>query len=96
MLTTHHKHRSSFSPSQIEYFGLQYSNKNYQLRWVDLEKPLKKQLEKYTQDPVLKFGVMLYAPNMQSLKQEITRYCVMLSSVSHGVGHYQPVTVASS
>lgn len=62
---------------QIEYFGLQYSNKNYQLRWVDLEKPLKKQLEKYTQDPVLKFGVMLYAPNMESLKQEITRYELM-------------------
>lgn len=63
---------------ESEYFGLQYSNKNYQLRWVDLEKPLKKQLEKYTQDPVLKFGVMLYAPNMQSLKQEITRYLFFL------------------
>ena len=55
------------------YFGLQYINKGYKLRWVDLEKPLKKQLEKNCQDPILRFCVMLYASNVQQLRQEITR-----------------------
>ncbi|XP_033624610.1 tyrosine-protein phosphatase non-receptor type 21-like [Asterias rubens] len=60
------------------YFGLQYINKGYKLRWVDLEKPLKKQLEKNCQDPILRFCVMLYASNVQQLRQEITRYLYFL------------------
>ncbi|PIK45600.1 putative tyrosine-protein phosphatase non-receptor type 21 [Apostichopus japonicus] len=85
-----------FLSCMIEYFGLQYSNKNYQLRWVDLEKPLKKQLEKYTQDPVLKFGVMLYAPNMQSLKQEITRYLFFLQLKSDIIEGLLPCSLAQA
>ncbi|XP_022081283.1 tyrosine-protein phosphatase non-receptor type 21-like [Acanthaster planci] len=60
------------------YFGLQYINKGYKLRWVDLEKPLKKQLEKNAQDPVLRFCVMLFASNVHQLRQEITRYLYFL------------------
>lgn len=64
---------SSFHFFQIIYFGLQYMNKNYKTRWVDLEKPLKKQLDKNAHDPVLRFGVMLYVSNITKLRQEITR-----------------------
>ena len=60
---------------QTVYFGLQYFNKNYKTRWVDLEKPLKKQLDKnaHSHDPVLKFGIMLYTADVTKLRQEITR-----------------------
>lgn len=60
------------------YFGLQYSNKNYKLRWVDLEKPLKKQLDKNAHDSMLRLGVMLYTTNVQTLRHEITRYMYFL------------------
>ncbi|XP_077994205.1 tyrosine-protein phosphatase non-receptor type 21-like [Glandiceps talaboti] len=63
---------------EVEYFGLQYMNKNYKLRWVDLEKPLKKQLDKNANDPMLRFGIMLYVFNVQALQQEITRYLYFL------------------
>ncbi|XP_070578387.1 tyrosine-protein phosphatase non-receptor type 14-like [Ptychodera flava] len=61
-----------------EFFGLQYINKNYKLRWVDLDKPLKKQLDKNANDPMLRFGIMLYAFDVHSLQQEITRYLYFL------------------
>ncbi|XP_002737031.1 tyrosine-protein phosphatase non-receptor type 21-like [Saccoglossus kowalevskii] len=63
---------------ELEYFGLLYTNKNYKRRWVDLEKPLKKQLDKNANDPMLTFGIMLYISNVQNLQQEITRYLYFL------------------
>ncbi|XP_071962138.1 tyrosine-protein phosphatase non-receptor type 21-like isoform X2 [Antedon mediterranea] len=63
---------------ELMYFGLLYINKNYKLRWVELEKPLKKQLDKNAHDTLLRFGVMLYTSNVQHLNQEITRYLYFL------------------
>ncbi|XP_063078995.1 tyrosine-protein phosphatase non-receptor type 14-like [Engraulis encrasicolus] len=45
-----------------------------QQRWVELEKPLKKQMDKFGSEPLLMFGVMFYVPNVARLEQEATRY----------------------
>uniref|UniRef100_A0A452QZ21 Tyrosine-protein phosphatase non-receptor type n=1 Tax=Ursus americanus TaxID=9643 RepID=A0A452QZ21_URSAM len=58
----------------ITYFSLWYHNKQNQRRWVDLEKPLKKQLDKYASEPTVYFGVVFYVPSVSQLQQEITRY----------------------
>ncbi|KAJ8009665.1 hypothetical protein DPEC_G00093540 [Dallia pectoralis] len=61
---------------ETQYFGLWFQAKG-QLqiqRWVELEKPLKKQLDKFGNEPLLFFGVMFYVPNVSRLEQEVTRY----------------------
>uniref|UniRef100_A0A8C5HIW1 protein-tyrosine-phosphatase n=1 Tax=Gouania willdenowi TaxID=441366 RepID=A0A8C5HIW1_GOUWI len=59
---------------EITYFSLWYFNKQNQQRWIDLEKPLKKQLDKYGLEPTVYFGVAFYIPSVVQLQQEITRY----------------------
>ncbi|XP_069563244.1 tyrosine-protein phosphatase non-receptor type 21 isoform X3 [Brachyistius frenatus] len=59
---------------EITYFSLWYYNKQNQQRWIDLEKPLKKQLDKYGLEPTVYFGVVFYVPSVTLLQQEITRY----------------------
>ncbi|XP_053165359.1 tyrosine-protein phosphatase non-receptor type 14 isoform X2 [Hemicordylus capensis] len=59
---------------ETHYFGLWFHSKNQQVRWVELEKPLKKQLDKFSSEPLLFFGVMFYVPSVARLKQEVTRY----------------------
>lgn len=59
---------------EITYFSLWYYNKQNQRRWVDLEKPLKKQLDKHALEPTVYFGVVFYVPSVSQLQQEITRY----------------------
>lgn len=62
--------------TQPEYFGLRYQTRDGQLRWVDLERPLKKQLDKHGAAPSsregggggggccsLQLGVMFYVPD---------------------------------
>ncbi len=62
-----------FSLLQIDYFGLRYVNKKLQFRWVDLDKPLKKQLDKNAHSPLLYFGVMYYVANAHNIQDEMTR-----------------------
>uniref|UniRef100_A0A672SUB0 Tyrosine-protein phosphatase non-receptor type n=1 Tax=Sinocyclocheilus grahami TaxID=75366 RepID=A0A672SUB0_SINGR len=59
---------------QITYFSLWYCNKQNQQRWIDLGKPLKKQLDKYGLEPTVYFGVVFYVSSVTQLQQEITRY----------------------
>lgn len=61
---------------ETHYFGLWFQGKTHAPahRWVELEKPLKKQLDKYGNEPLLFFGVMFYVPNVSLLEQEVTRY----------------------
>ncbi|XP_026568593.1 tyrosine-protein phosphatase non-receptor type 21 isoform X3 [Pseudonaja textilis] len=59
---------------EITYFSLWYFNKQNQRRWIDLDKPLKKQLDKYALEPTVFFGVVFYVPFVSQLQQEITRY----------------------
>lgn len=46
------------------------------MRWVELEKPLKKQMDKFASEPLLFFGVMFYVPSVIRLQQEVTRYLI--------------------
>ncbi|XP_028295357.1 tyrosine-protein phosphatase non-receptor type 14-like [Gouania willdenowi] len=61
---------------ETHYFGLWFHGKTQPpvQRWVELEKPLKKQLDKFGNEPLLFFGVMFYVPNVSRLEQEVTRY----------------------
>uniref|UniRef100_A0A8B9DDU9 Tyrosine-protein phosphatase non-receptor type n=1 Tax=Anser cygnoides TaxID=8845 RepID=A0A8B9DDU9_ANSCY len=59
---------------ETHYFGLWFLSKSQQPRWVELEKPLKKQLDKFANEPLLFFGVMFYVPSVSRLQQEVTRY----------------------
>ncbi|XP_069064239.1 tyrosine-protein phosphatase non-receptor type 21 isoform X1 [Pleurodeles waltl] len=59
---------------EVTYFSLWYYNKQNLRRWVDLDKPLKKQLDKYALEPTVYFGVVFYVPSVSQLQQEITRY----------------------
>ncbi|XP_054837480.1 tyrosine-protein phosphatase non-receptor type 14 isoform X2 [Eublepharis macularius] len=59
---------------ETHYFGLWFHSKSQQVRWVELEKPLKKQMDKFASEPLLFFGVMFYVPSVARLQQEITRY----------------------
>uniref|UniRef100_A0A672ZM15 Protein tyrosine phosphatase non-receptor type 14 n=1 Tax=Sphaeramia orbicularis TaxID=375764 RepID=A0A672ZM15_9TELE len=61
---------------ETHYFGLWFQGKTQApaQRWVELEKPLKKQLDKFGNEPLLFFGVMFYVPNVSRLEQEVTRY----------------------
>jgi len=58
---------------QIEYFGLRYVDRRLQLRWVDLDRPLKKQLDKHAESPLLYFGVMFYVNNVMSIQDAVAR-----------------------
>uniref|UniRef100_A0A3B3I348 protein-tyrosine-phosphatase n=1 Tax=Oryzias latipes TaxID=8090 RepID=A0A3B3I348_ORYLA len=61
---------------ETHYFGLWFHGKTQApaQRWVELEKPLKKQLDKFGNEPLLFFGVMFFVPNVSRLEQEATRY----------------------
>ncbi|KAL7888993.1 hypothetical protein AOLI_G00039670 [Acnodon oligacanthus] len=58
---------------ETHYFGLWFHSKTQVPRWVELEKPLKKQLDKFGNEPLLFFGVMFYVPSICRLEQEATR-----------------------
>lgn len=71
---------------QTHYFGLWFLSKSQQTRWVELEKPLKKQLDKFANEPLLFFGVMFYVPSVSRLQQEVTRYVISLCSHYRDIG----------
>ncbi|XP_073711815.1 tyrosine-protein phosphatase non-receptor type 14-like [Misgurnus anguillicaudatus] len=59
---------------ETHYFGLWLYTKSQSQRWVELEKALKKQLDKFGSGPLLFFGVMFYVPSVSRLQQDATRY----------------------
>ncbi|XP_014363220.2 tyrosine-protein phosphatase non-receptor type 14 [Papilio machaon] len=61
--------------NQPEFFGLRYVNRSQQPRWVQLERPLKRQLDKYASSHQLYLRVMYYVISGTSLiTDEVTRY----------------------
>lgn len=68
-------HPHPTSHLQTHYFGLWFHGKTQapSQRWVELEKPLKKQLDKFGNEPLLFFGVMFYVPSVSRLEHEATR-----------------------
>ncbi|XP_011314417.1 tyrosine-protein phosphatase non-receptor type 14 [Fopius arisanus] len=62
--------------SQPEFFGLQYiwRHSDSSLRWIDMDKPLKRQLEKEAKGFNLYLRVMYYITDVQLIQDEMTRY----------------------
>ncbi|XP_071641566.1 tyrosine-protein phosphatase non-receptor type 14 [Temnothorax longispinosus] len=60
---------------QPEYFSLRYvCRSTSSLRWVDMDKPLKRQLEKEAKSLTLYLRVMFYIVDVQLIQDEMTRY----------------------
>lgn len=60
--------------NQPEFFGLRYINNCQQYRWVELDRPLKKQLDKYASSHQLYLRVMYYITSGTGLiTDEVTR-----------------------
>ncbi|KAK9511873.1 hypothetical protein O3M35_000446 [Rhynocoris fuscipes] len=59
---------------QPEFFGLRYVNRNGAPRWVEMDRPLKKQLDKYAREPKLYLRVMYYVSGISLITDELTRY----------------------
>lgn len=59
---------------QPMYFGLRFLSKRGIFWWIDLERPLKKQLDKYAQECCLYLGVMFFVSDVNLLHDEVTRY----------------------
>lgn len=64
---------------QPEFFGLRYISRHDSLspRWVDMDKPLKKQLEKEAKSFSLYLRVMYYVTDVQLIQDEMTRYIII-------------------
>lgn len=60
---------------QPEFFGLRYISRHgkSQPRWVDMSKPLKRQLEKEAKGFNLYLRVVYYVTDVQLIQDEITR-----------------------
>ena len=59
---------------QSEYFGLLFKSRKGVHQWVDLSKPLKKQLDKYSLESRLYLRLQYFVPNLHFLSDEVSRY----------------------
>ncbi|XP_050442639.1 tyrosine-protein phosphatase non-receptor type 21 [Adelges cooleyi] len=59
---------------QPEILGLRYISRSGNPRWVDLSRPLKRQLDKFACHFSLYLRVMYYVSNVTFIKDEMTRY----------------------
>ncbi|VVC24349.1 Hypothetical protein CINCED_3A016831 [Cinara cedri] len=59
---------------QPEILGLRYISRSRNPRWVDLSRPLKRQLDKYACHFSLYLRVMYFISNVSFIKDEMTRY----------------------
>ncbi|XP_066587473.1 tyrosine-protein phosphatase non-receptor type 21 [Prorops nasuta] len=61
---------------QPEFFGLRYFSRHGTPtpRWIDVDKPLKKQLEKDAKDFNLYLRIMFYVTDVQLIQDEMARY----------------------
>lgn len=73
---------------EADYFGLEYAGTDKVKYWLDLEKPMNRQLELSTSDPLLRFAVKFYPSDPAQLEEEFTRYlfCMQIKQdLAHGV-----------
>jgi len=72
---------------ESDYFGLEYQDSSGTRYWLDLEKPLARQVGLTLVDPLLHFCVKFYTPDPAQLEEEFTRYLFCLQvkrDLSHG------------
>ncbi|XP_062518188.1 tyrosine-protein phosphatase non-receptor type 4-like isoform X2 [Corticium candelabrum] len=73
------------------YFGLQYTDEDDQMRWLDVNKKLRKQMRRA--DPyILYFRVKFYVQDPAKLQEELTRYQFFLQVKSDILRNKLPVT----
>lgn len=59
---------------EADYFGLEYQEQGSTTRyWLDLEKPLNRQVGLSLIEPMLRFCVKFYASDPAQLEEEFTR-----------------------
>jgi FERM/RhoGEF/pleckstrin domain protein 2 len=63
---------------EADYFGLEYSDAGGTRYWLDLQKPISRQLGLSLVDPLLHFCVKFYTPDPGQLEEEFTRYLFCL------------------
>ncbi|EEB10924.1 FERM, RhoGEF and pleckstrin domain-containing protein, putative [Pediculus humanus corporis] len=63
---------------ESDYFGLEYQEMNGTKYWLDLEKPLSRQVGLSLVDTMVKFCVKFYTPDPSQLEEEFTRYLFCL------------------
>jgi len=63
---------------EADYFGLEYQEPNGTKYWLDLEKPLSRQIGLSLVDTLLRFCVKFYTPDPAQLEEEFTRYLFCL------------------
>lgn len=71
---------------ESDYFGLEYTDGNTRY-WLDLEKPMNRQVCLSQIEPVLRFCVKFYTPDPAQLEEEYTRYLFALQikrDLAHG------------
>ncbi|CAH1099390.1 unnamed protein product [Psylliodes chrysocephalus] len=72
---------------EADYFGLEYWDTHGTRYWLDLQKPISRQLGLSLVDPLLHFCVKFYTPDPAQLEEEYTRYLFCLQvkrDLSHG------------
>ncbi|KAK4879607.1 hypothetical protein RN001_007753 [Aquatica leii] len=63
---------------EADYFGLEYQDLTGTKYWLDLQKPISRQLGLSLVDPLLHFCVKFYTPDPSQLEEEYTRYLFCL------------------
>lgn len=63
---------------EADYFGLEYVDSAGTKYWLDLQKPLSRQLGLSLVDPLFYFCVKFYTPDPSQLEEEFTRYLFCL------------------
>ncbi|XP_050684590.1 FERM, ARHGEF and pleckstrin domain-containing protein 1 isoform X2 [Leptidea sinapis] len=63
---------------EADYFGLEYQDANSTKYWLDVEKPIVRQLGLSMLEPTLRFCVKFYTPDPARLEEEFTRYLFCL------------------
>lgn len=73
---------------ESDYFGLEYTGPEKVKYWLDLEKPMNRQMGLSLTDPLLRFAVKFYPPDPAQLEEEFTRYmfCMQIKQdLAHGI-----------
>ncbi|KAG6458401.1 hypothetical protein O3G_MSEX010830 [Manduca sexta] len=63
---------------EADYFGLEYQDSNGTKYWLDVEKPMCRQVGLSMLEPTLRFCVKFYTPDPARLEEEFTRYLFCL------------------
>lgn len=59
---------------ELDYFGLEYYDKNMIQYWLDLERPIHRQLSLSMDNLNMNFAVKFYTTEPSKLEDELTRY----------------------